>query len=919
MNSISSPNFKFIPRLACLFVFGYATTQTVFAQGPPPWMNTSLTPAQRTSLLLAQMTLDEKIAMVHGASGSYIGSVANNSRLGIPALNLQDGPAGVGDGVQQVTALPAPIALAASWDTNLARQYGTILGAEAYGKGVSVVLGPTMNMARVPQDGRSFENFGEDPFLTSAMAAADIQGIQSQGVIATAKHFVCNDQETDRGTENSMVDERTLQEIYYAPFRGSARAGVGAIMGSYNLFNGTNACEAPQLGTALQVMSGFGGLIMSDWGAGFASQTAANNGLDLEMPSGTRFGDTLKANVQTGAVASAQLDDMVSRILTAMFRFGMVDNPSAGTLSSNVTSAAHTQFAHDSATQGMVLLTNSAGLLPLNTATIHSIAVIGSAASSSIISTGAGSAEVYLPYYNLPFNAIVSRAGTNITVTYNQGDGGYTNQAAQLAQSSDIAVVCVGQQTGEGTDRTNLDLPGDDNDLISAVAAANPRTIVVLYVDGATLMPWINQVAAVLVAWYPGQENGNALASVLFGDINPSGKLPVTFPLTSNLVPAGTPAQFPGINDQVSYSEGLLMGYRWYDASNVPPLFPFGHGLSYTTFSYSNLTVSTVSPAGQVTVTANVKNTGTHAGAEVAQLYLGFPASAGEPPRQLKGFQKVTLSPVATNHVTFALNWEDLAYWNAVTHQWTVPLGAFQVMVGSSSRDIRLTGSFTVSSPIPSNGLANGALYQAVSVSSVLNTNYPGTAAVDGNPTTWWSSLTAATQWITVDLGTVKTLERIRLNWQTNFARNYQIMISSDSNHWSTVFATTNGVGSIEDILVSGDGRYVQLYATQSATGAGYSLAEFEVYSPEVQLLPSLTFARTPTNTLVASWPASWGGAILQQNTDLNWGNFVLQQNGDLTTTNWTTVNVTPNVANGTSSTIFSNPSSNQFYRLKSP
>jgi beta-glucosidase len=907
-----------ILRMLSPSLAGYALALS--AQVSPPWMNTALTPDQRTALLMAQMALDEKITMLHGVNGSYHGNVAGNTRLAIPTFTFMDGPAGVGNALSQVTALPAPIALAASWDTDLARQYGTIIGEESHGKGIHVILGPMMNLQRVPQGGRNFEGFGEDPFLSSAIAAADIQGIQSQGVIATAKHFVCNDQETNRTTENSVVDERTLQEIYYAPFRASARAGVGAVMGSYNRLNGWPMCQAPQLGTVLKAMSGFGGFIMCDWGAGFAGQVAANNGLDLEMPAATRFATALATNVQTGAVAPAQVDEMARRILTAMFRFGIFDNPAAGNLTSNVATPAHSQFARDSAAQAIVLLRNAASLLPLNPATIHSIAVIGSAANNSVISTGTGSAQVNLPYNIQPFNAIAIRAGLGVTVLYSQGDGGHIPQAVQLARASDVAVVCVGEQTGEGTDRASLGLPGDQDALVSAVAAANPRTIVVLYADAATVMPWIAQVAAALVAWYPGQENGNALASVLFGDVNPSGKLPVTFPATTNQVPANTPAQYPGLSNQVNYSERLLMGYRWYDASNVPPLFPFGHGLSYTTFAYSNLTVGAVTPSGQVAVGLDLQNTGNRTGAEVAQLYLGFPANAGEPPRQLKGFRKVLLPPGTSPHLNFTLNWEDLACWDATFHQWTVPLGTFQVMVGSSSRDIRLTGAFSVLSPIPSSGLANGALYQPVIASSVLNSNSPGTAAVDGNPATHWSSLPGGIQSLTVDLGSIKPLTRIRLTWDLDFARNYQILVSSDSNHWSNAFTTTNGAGGIEDFLVGGSARYVQLYPTQSGTGAGYSLQELEIYSPEVQLVPRLTMTRTTTNTLVATWPANWGGATMQQNTHLNWSNFVLQQtSGDPTTGIWATTPGNSTVLSGTNRQILPKPATNQFYRLQSP
>jgi beta-glucosidase len=390
----------------------------------------------------------------------------------------------------------------------------------------------------------------------------------------------------------------------------------------------------------------------------------------------------------------------------------------------------------------------------------------------------------------------------------------------------------VGQQTSEGSDRSSLSLPAGQDTLVSAVAAANPHTVVVLYSSSATLMPWASQVAAVLVAWYPGQENGNALAQVLFGDVNPSAKLPVTFPASANQVPTSTTAQFPGVSGHVSYSEQLLVGYRWYDANNMSPLFPFGCGLSYTTFGYSNLTVSAVSPSGQVQIGFDLTNTGNLTGAEVPQLYLGFPAAAGEPPKLLKGFQRISLSSGQTQHATFNLDWQDLANWDATARGWIVTPGQFQVLVGSSSRDIRLTGSFTVSSPIPPSDLANVALHQPVTVSSTLSTNTPGSAAVDGDPTSAWTSLAADPQWIAVDLGVTRDLSRVRLCWNTNYASSYAIQISPDGTNWTAIFNTNNDVGGIEDILVSGRGRYVRIYGTvQGSSGNGYSLLELEVYS----------------------------------------------------------------------------------------
>ncbi|EEF60204.1 glycoside hydrolase family 3 domain protein [Pedosphaera parvula Ellin514] len=864
-------------------------------------MDTSLSPDQRASLLVAQMTLDEKIGMVHGVDGPYIGNVSGNTRLGIPALHLQNGPAGVGDGAMNVTALPAPIALAASWDTGLARQYGAVMGAEAHGKGVHVLLGPMMNLARVPQGGRSFECFGEDPFLSAAIAGADVRGIQSEGVIATAKHFVGNEQETDRSTESSDVDERTLQEIYCAPFRASIHSGLGAVMGSFNQINGNYVCQSPLLKGVLKQQWGFDGFVMSDWGASFSPNAAAINGLDMEMALGTRFGTPLKTAIQTGIVPLSQLDNMVHRILAAMFRFGIFDNPTSGNLASDVTSAAHTQFAHDAAAQAIVLLKNTGSLLPLNTASIHSIAIIGSAASVNVLSVGGGSAQVYLPYYNLPYDAITNRAGPSITTSYSVGDGGHIAEAVQLAQQSDIAIVCVGEQTGEGTDRSSLSLPGDQDALISAVAAANPRTIVVMYVGAGTLMPWASQVPAALAAWYPGQENGNALASVLFGDVNPSGKLPVTFPANATQVPANTIAQFPGTNGHVSYSEKLQVGYRWYDASNASPQFPFGHGLSYTTFTYSNLAISAVNPSGQVTIGLDVQNFGNRNGAEVVQLYLGFPPGAGEPPRQLKAFRKVPVSSGGSTHVSFTLIWEDLACWDPIAHQWVVPPGTFQVMVGASSRDIRLAGSFAISSPPPPSGVANIALHQPITVSSILGANSPGSAAVDGDPTTQWSSLSGGQQSMAVDLGAVRALARVRLGWGSNYASSYQILSSIDATHWTNLYSTTTGPGGLEDILVNESGRFVQISATQGFNSQGYSLQELEVYSPE----PALSIATSGTNTVLIRWPLYLTGFGLQQNSDLN-------------SLSWTSITQTPTVIVGMNEVVMPvSQNSSKFYRLK--
>ena len=814
-----------IIRPVCLI--GFCCAMLVHLHAQQPWTNTTLSASQRATLLLAQMTFSEKAAMVYGVAGptgsNYVGNIANNTRLGIPWLFLNDGPAGLRLSDTSTTAFPAPIDIAASWDTALARQYGSQIGAQCRGKGVGVLLGPMMNMARVYEDGRAFEGYGEDPYLAGAMAAAEIPGIQSQGVIATAKHFVCNDQEINRTTISADVDQRTLQEIYEAPFLASVRAGVGAVMASYNLVNGVHACELPALNITLKKAYGFNGWVMSDWGAAFSTVGGMNNGLDMDMYCNTFTANNMTTAIQSGNVPASELDGMVQRILTTMFQFGLFDNPSTGKLSSTVTNSANVLFARNAAAEGMVLLQNNGGVLPLSSS-VHSIAVIGSVASTSPISVGGGSASVNLPYNITPLAGITSRAGAGVAIGYSAGF------SQSLVQTSQVAIVCVGQQTSEGSDRSNLSLPSGQDALISSVAAANPNTIVVMYESSATLMPWASQVAGIVMAWYPGQENGNALAQVLFGDVNPSGKLPVSIPPSASQVPTSTTAQWPGINLHASYSEGLEIGYRWYDTNNVTPLFPFGFGLSYTTFGYSNLTVSTVSPSGQVQIGFDLTNTGTLTGAEVPQLYLGFPTAAGEPPELLKAFQKISLSPGQTQHVTFNLDWEDLANWNPVARGWIVTPGSFQVMVGASSRDSRLTGAFTVAS-VPASDLANAALQQPVTVSSALSTNTPGSAAVDGDPTTAWTSLAADPQWIAVDLGVIKDLSRVRFIWNTNYATSYEIQSSPDNTNWTDLYATTSGGGGVEDILVSGRTRYVRLLGTQRAGAGGYSLSEFDVFS----------------------------------------------------------------------------------------
>jgi beta-glucosidase len=638
----------------------------------------------RVARLLQTLSLDDKLQLVHGVEAAYVGNVA--AVAGLPALTLQDGPAGVarfGD----VTAFPSPITLAASWDRDLVRRWGAAMAAEERGKGVMIQLGPMMNLVRTPAAGRNFESFGEDPFLSAALSAADVVGMQSQNVVATAKHFVGNEQETNRTEVDSRIDERTLHEIYYAPFEAAVSAGAGAVMCSYNRLHGIYACENPDSLADLKMGMGFAGFVMSDWGATHSTVAAANAGLDMEMPGGDYFGSQLRAAISAGAVSQARLDDMVTRILGALVR--VLDDPPSGNPNSVVTSAEHDALAKEAATAGITLLRNHGAALPLDT-NVRSIAVLGSAGGDTPLSVGGGSAQVNTRFVISPFAAIQAQAPSAVSVTYARGDGGNLDQAVAVAAAADAAIVFAAVTSAEGYDRDSLALPAEVDALITAVAAVNPRTIVVLHVPGAVLMPWLERVGAVLVAWFPGEQNGSAIAPILFGTANPSGKLPVSFPRSASDLP-------PVLGDMtVPYSEGLAIGYRALDAHGIAPLFPFGHGLSYTTFVYSDLTLRASAAPGSIEVGFTLRNSGARAGTEVAQLYLGFPEAAGEPPRLLRGFERVALAVGESRKVTLTLGPRDLSCWNPRVHARFVPSGTYTVAVGGSSRDLPLQTSVLV-------------------------------------------------------------------------------------------------------------------------------------------------------------------------------------------------------------------------------
>jgi beta-glucosidase len=687
-----------------LFAAGQPIVSTA-NQGARPWADKSLSPAQRADLLIKEMTLDEKIAMVHGVSPipmkAYVGFVPANQRLGIPALTLADGRAGVGNHTHDVTLLPAPIAAASSWDIGLIHQYGEVLGQEQWAKGTNVALGPSIDVVRVPEWGRTFESYGEDPYFNGQMAVAEIKGIQSQGPIADANMYLTMNQESNRFKEDSIVDERTLREIYLPPFEASIRDGhVGTVMCAYVKTNGVYSCENPEL--QIDLLRGelhFDGWVMSDWGATHSTVASAQNGLDQQMPDDTFYGAPLKAAVRSGQVSMSVLDEHVRHILIPMFRQGLFDKAQPGSWSANVRSADHDAFSRAVAEQGTILLKNEGSILPLTIKA--SISVFGAAGNKEPKVEGGGSSAVVAPYKVSPLDGIRKRIGVITQVSY--ADGSDPVAAAKIAKDAEVAIVFAHTDESEGGDRPDLKLPGNQDQLIAAVAEANKKTIVVLDTGGAVLMPWIDKVAGVIEAWYPGQEDGNAIAAVLYGDVNPSAKLPLTFPRSASEIPTAHEEQWPGVNGLSTYSEKLNVGYRWYDATNTQPLFPFGFGLSYTSFHLSHLVAApkqmvTASGLahGKVHLAVEVTNTGGREGAEVVQAYVGQPRKNGEPQHQLRAFEKVQLKAGETKVVNFVLDEHSFSIFDPSVHRWISPDGTYEILVGTSSRDLPLHTSIAI-------------------------------------------------------------------------------------------------------------------------------------------------------------------------------------------------------------------------------
>ncbi|HVW95693.1 MAG TPA: glycoside hydrolase family 3 C-terminal domain-containing protein [Mucilaginibacter sp.] len=686
----------------------------------------------RISAVVKKLTLEEKIAMLHANS---IFGTAGVPRLGIPGLMTDDGPLGVREDVKEgwgsanlttdsATFFPNGSALAATWDPALAYRFGHDMGEEARARKKYIMLAPAFNICRTPLNGRTYEYYSEDPFLNSRLAVQMVKGMQSQDIAACVKHFVVNNQEVERGRISVNVDERTLQEIYLPAFKAAITEGhAWTIMAAYNKLRGVYCSENSYLlNDLLKGQWGFKGIVISDWGGTHSTVDAANNGLDLEM--GSRppyssyfFADRLLDSVKAGKVSMKVIDDKVHRILWVMYHTNMATNPPAG----KINTPEHSKTAYDIAAESIVLLKNDQNLLPLNTGKLKSIAVIGDNATHTFHLGGFG-AGVKARYEVTALAGLQNRLGDKVKINYAQGysgvykpfrrgaektpdkpDSAMMAQAVNAARSSDMAILFIGgnrDYESESRDRKDLSLPFHEQELVDAVTAVNPNTIVVVVGGAPYDIGKIKQNNHTIVwSWYNGSENGNALADVLLGKINPSGKMPFTFPQELKDSPAHALDAYPGENLQEDYKEGILVGYRWFDTKKIDPMYCFGYGLSYTHYDYGALktTGKTYGKDGNIAATITVKNTGKYAGKETVQLYVSKEGSAVErPEKELKAFKKVMIKPGETANVTLSIPVEDLAYYDVKTSKWVVEPGKYKLLAGASSRDIKGTAEITI-------------------------------------------------------------------------------------------------------------------------------------------------------------------------------------------------------------------------------
>lgn len=680
--------------------------------------------------ILNLMTLDEKIAMIHG-SGTFVSSGV--ARLGIPDLYYSDGPNGIRGEMERnswkplnlttdsVTFFPTGTALAATWNTKLAFKYGKAIGKEARARGKDILLGPAINIIRTPLDGREFEYFTEDPYLNGQMAIGYVRGVQDEDVAACVKHYVANNQETNRSKINVMMDERTLREIYLPGFKAAVQeADARAIMGAYNKFRGEYLCQNSYLNNQLLKKDlGFKGIVISDWNATHNTMKAALGGLDVEM--GTKaedynhdyMADPLRDSVLAGKVPVKIINDKVRRILRLIYNNHMMD---PGRIKGEKCTPAISRVAFDVASEAIVLLKNDNKILPLDANKIKTIAVIGENAVQ-IQSKGGFTAGVKARYEITPLEGLEKRLKGKVIVRYAEGyvpkmdqedpkkwwikypdtipDENLINQAAKLASETDVAIVFAGDNReveSEGRDRRSIKLPFGQDALIKAVTAANPRTIVVVVAGAACDLNIAKQYSpAILYSWFNGSEAGNAIAGILFGDVNPSGKLPFTIPVHLKDIAAHALNAYPGKDLQLTYKEGILVGYRWFDTKNITPLYPFGYGLSYTTFHYDDLKTdkSKYDAGDTIRAVITVSNTGHLAGKETVECYVHANKSQVlRPEKELKAFSKVLIGPGESRQVKLNICARDLSYFSDSLKTWVLEPGDYTLLVGASSRNI---------------------------------------------------------------------------------------------------------------------------------------------------------------------------------------------------------------------------------------
>ena len=706
-----------------------------------PWMNQKLSPEERADLVLKQMTVDEKIALLHGNGMAHAGQwqmpltklsnggagyVEGVERLGIPPLIISDAAYGVRDSganKRYSTAMPSNVGAAASWDIESECHYGEVIGRELREQGFDMTLGGGMDLNRDPRNGRTFEYAGEDPLLAGTLTGNMMKCEQAQHVVGDIKHYAMNDQETGRNIVNAIISKRAMQESDLLAFHiAISIANPGGVMCSYNRINGDYACEnAYTLNEVLKKQWGFKGFVLSDWGGTHSTQKASAAGLDQEQPMADFLGPKLKAAVDAGQVPMSEIDDHARRVLYGLFVSGVVDNPpQAG----KVDVESGMKIAQQVEEKSIVLLKNSNSILPIDASKVHSIALIGAHADVGMIS-GGGSAQVDPPGGNAimppgkcathwqdhiwfptsPLKAPQEKL-PNAKITFDPGTN--PQSAATLAHGSDLAIVFASQWESEGMDLKSLSLPDNQDALIAQVAAANPHTIVVLETGTAVTMPWLDNVAGVVEAWFAGSAGHKALSNVLVGEVNPSGKLAITFPKSeqdlphivipplsardmgqgSHAVNAG--ASFSGYS--VTYDEGPEVGYKWFETQRKQPLFAFGYGLSYTTFAYSGLKVESAAK----TVRFTVKNTGSRPGTEIAEVYASLPQGADEPYKRLVGWVRVELAAGESRNVTVSVDTRPLQTFNEANESWTLTTGAYKVMVGPSSDNTPLTASLAI-------------------------------------------------------------------------------------------------------------------------------------------------------------------------------------------------------------------------------